>query len=104
MLEFAQRVKTNLQFLQQLSQTKTPPELLKKATDDQILTIVEICHNLIKFRFHLNTKQLQSLRKFAVHIRFISRIRNRAQAEQTLTSLPPIFFTRLLQPLFHNYK
>ncbi len=96
----AVRVKNNLQFLKKSLSTPNLKRYLNRASDDQILTIVEVCFNLINHRYLLTQRQLQSLKKFAPQIRILAKVRTRQRAENILNALPAIFYSHLLTPLF----
>lgn len=93
------RIQHNLSFLKNLVSAKNKKEFLRKSSDYNILAVVEICYNLIKFRYSLTPKQIDSLRVFAEDIRKISKSKNRQKAEKLLVSLKPKIFTRLIKPL-----
>jgi hypothetical protein len=95
-----ERVQNNFEFLKSLNNLKTGiPEFIRGANDDQLLTLVEIAFNLIKFSYTPTPKQLKSLYPFAAIIRQLARTRSRRRAQQILTSQPHQFYYRLLQPL-----
>jgi superfamily I DNA/RNA helicase len=89
---------TELDFLKKLLKSDIK-KCLAQADDSQILILVEICYNIIKFRYSLSTKQLKALYPFAENIRQIAKKRNRKQAEHLLLSLPKIFYSKLIAPL-----
>lgn len=97
------RIQRNLEFLKRLNSSEDInilKENLKNASHEELLTLVEICFNLIKFRYILSKAQLNTLRIFAPTIRKIAKTRNRAKAEKLLISIQKKFYSRLLDPLF----
>lgn len=75
---------------------------LQNASDSEILSLVEVCYNLIKYRYKLSAKEIKSLQSFAHQIRNLSKTKSRKTAEKILISLPKIFYSRLLTPLLKN--
>lgn len=96
----AVRVQKNFQFLKTLNSTKKEiPRVIRAANNDELLTLVEIAYNLIKFCYVPSAKQLARLKPFAPALRSLARTRSRKSAEQILAQQPHQFYSRLLQPL-----
>lgn len=96
------RIQINSEFLKNLHSSSNAKTFIKEAKNDQILSLVEICYNLIKFRYFLNRRQLEALRKFAPQIRQLAKIRRREKAEKILIQLPVPFYRHLLTPLLQR--
>ena len=76
---FSPYIKENYLFLQKLAKTssnKKKNALLLTATADQILAILEIIVNVLKFNFTLTRQQKRKLAKFADYYRSIARSRS----------------------------
>lgn len=84
---FSPYIRENLEFLQKLSKTsseKKQKALLLTASADQILAIVEICANVLKYNFILTRRQKLKLAKFADFYRSISRARSERTARKRI--------------------
>lgn len=94
------RVARNRAFLKKLFVSKSVTKILRSASDDEILTIVEICYNIMRFRFNLSQTEKDSLRQVAGQIFDLSELRERQAAEKLLLdySFPRTFYSRLLAP------
>lgn len=82
-------VKNNVDFLKKLGKTKSVKKrnkLLSEANSEQILAILEICINTLKFRVKLTSKQRQKLLTFAEYLRKLSRTRSEKSARKVLQS------------------
>ena len=87
MYEFPEYIKENSDFLRKVSKTKSEKntlKYLKEANADQILAIVEICTNILKANFKLNTRQRRKLATFADYYRNISRSRTERTARHRI--------------------
>jgi hypothetical protein len=84
----------NYQFLKTLGATKSEKKrqnLLKNASRDELLSIVEAAHNLLaidpkthKPRYHLTSRQLSRLVPFAETVRKISKTRSESGARRQI--------------------
>lgn len=97
---------TNLGFLRALSRTKSEHkkrQILKLATTDQILSIIEICLNIVRNRYvRLSGRQKSRLLPFVDMVRRISRSRSERGARRLLVQKGagiPGFYTALLTPI-----
>ena len=84
---FSPYVKENFAFLQKLAKTNSDKKkntLLLSATADQILAILEIIVNVLKFNFTLTRVQKRKLAKFADYYRSIARSRSEKSARHRL--------------------
>lgn len=75
---FSPYVSENYAFLQKLAKTKSNRKknaLLLTSSSEQILAILEIIHNVLKFNFTLTRQQKRKLAKFADYYRAIARSR-----------------------------
>jgi len=87
MYEFPEYIKENSDFLRKVSKTKSEKntlKYLKSANADQILAIVEICTNILKANFKLNTRQRRKLATFADYYRAIARSRTERTARHRI--------------------
>lgn len=77
----------NISFLRRLAKTKSDKirrQLLENATADQLLAIVEICTNILKFRVQLRAQQRRKLALHAPIVRQLSRARSEKTARRIL--------------------
>ena len=87
MYTFSPFVKDNYQFLATLAKSKSVVKkrrLLENASADQLLSIVEICANILKSNFTLNTRQRRRLAKYADFYRSLSRVRTESGAKRRI--------------------
>ena len=85
MYHFSPHINENVQFFKKLAfirSDKKKNDLLKEATADQILGLVEICANILKFNFQLNKRQKRRLCKYADYYRAIARARTKKTARK----------------------
>jgi len=99
-------VKDNLQFLKQLAKTRSLTKrrhLLKKASIDQLLSLTQICYNIVRSQFKLTKRQKSRLLPFADFVRRVSRLKTERGARRTViqqgTGLPIGLFPALLTPI-----
>jgi len=104
--KISQLVKDNLQFLKQLAKTRSLTKrrrLLKKASIDQLLSLTEICYNIVRDQFKLTKRQKSRLLPFADFVRRVSRLKTERGAKRTViqqgTGLPIGLFPALLTPI-----
>jgi len=102
----SQIVKNNYQFLNQLSKTRSirkRKRLLKQASIEQLLSIAEICLNIVRNKFQLTKRQKGRLVPFADFVRRISRVRTVRGARRIViqkgSGLPLGLFPALLTPI-----
>lgn len=84
---FSPYIRENYTFLQRLAKTQSDRKknaLLLTATADQILAILEIIVNVLKFNFTLTRQQKRKLAKFADYYRLIARSRSEKAARKRL--------------------
>lgn len=84
---FSQLICENKDFLRSLANSKSErryQKLLRKADTSQLLSIVEICLNIVKSRFNLNTRQKNRLLPHAEFIRKMSRARSERGVRKVL--------------------
>jgi hypothetical protein len=81
------RVINNIDFLKQLSTSKLNlrQELVGKATNDQLFTLIECCFNILRARVPLDTLQKRKLLRHVKIIRKLARTRSPRSARQLLT-------------------
>jgi len=83
----SQLVCENKDFLRLLAHTKSERKtkrILRHATINQLLAIVEICLNILKSRFKLTTRQKNRLIPHVDFIRHMSRTRSERGARKVL--------------------
>jgi len=84
---FSQLICENKDFLRSLALTKSERrnrKILRKADTSQLLSIVEICLNIVKSRFNLNTRQKNRLLPHVEFIRKMSRARSERGVRKVL--------------------
>lgn len=109
-LEFSPLINDNEKFLRQIVQSKKSGqhELVKCATDEQILCLVEICLNILKGRVPLRKSHLKKLRQQAHSLRKLARTRSSRSAKHVLLQqgqgVPAIagLLTSIIVPLITN--
>jgi hypothetical protein len=102
MYSYSPYVRENVEFLKQLAGTKSDRKknaLLLQATSDQILAIVEICANVLKYNFSLTGKQKRKLAKFADYYRALSRARTERSARNRLQQGSGVALAAILAPI-----
>lgn len=101
------RIYKNLIFLKSLSSTKSKKKrskLIKLASPDELLSIVEIAINILKSNFSLTKRQKNKLIPFANLVRKISRSRSEKTARHLIQqggNIAP-FLASLLIPILIN--
>ncbi|KAL3085955.1 hypothetical protein niasHS_008997 [Heterodera schachtii] len=86
-----QRVLDNYEYLKSLGRTtshKKRRHLLSSADCEELLTLVEICLNLLNGSFCLTRKQKQKLLPFANTIRRLARVRSEQSARKLILQQP----------------
>ena len=106
MAEIPSYIYSNAKFLKLLSRTKSERKLksiLKKANTEELLSVVEICLNIISSRFTLTPRQKKRLTPYAEFVRRIARIKTEKGARKFIvqkgTGAGTSFFTALLTPI-----
>lgn len=102
MYVFSPYIKENTPFLKKLSSTKSERKknkLIQEATAEQVLSIVEICANILKFNFRLTKPQRKRLAKYADFYRALARIRSEDSARKKLQEGNGIVLGALLAPV-----
>jgi hypothetical protein len=102
MYQFSPYVKGNVEFLKKLATTKSDKKkntILLSATAEQILAIVEICANILKFNYTLTKKQKTKLAKYADFYRAIARTRTEKTARRRLQQGSGIALGAILVPI-----
>ena len=101
-VRFSPYVEQNVDFLRALSKTRSEQKkkaLLLNATADQILSIVEICYNILKSNFILNNKQKAHLAKHADFYRSIARSRTEKTARRRIQHGGQLALAALVAPV-----
>ena len=102
MYEFSPYIRENTAFFKKLASTKSDKrknDLLNDATAEQILGLVEICANILKFNFILNTRQKRRLAQYADFYRSIARSRSEKTARKKLQKGSGIALGAILIPV-----
>lgn len=97
-----ERVVRNLDFLKHIAKTRSPNvrrELVEHASADEILAIVEICLNVLRSRFPLNTRQRHKLKQHADYLRRLARVRTEKSARSLLQVGDGVAIASLLIPV-----
>ena len=98
----------NVSFLQNICKPKNTIHLIQRATDEQLLCLVEICLNILKGRLPLKPQHLKKLRKHAQILRRLARTRTSRSAKNLLlqqgNGLPAIasLVARIVLPIISN--
>ncbi|KAL3109570.1 hypothetical protein niasHT_011208 [Heterodera trifolii] len=74
----------NESFLEKLCNAKKANDLIRDATDEQLLCLVEICLNILKGRVPLRTQHLNKLKAHALVLRRLARTRCSRSAKKVL--------------------
>jgi len=101
-----QIVKDNFPFLKQLARTRSVrrrKNILSNATSEQLLSLVEICLNIVRNSFPLTRRQKYRILPFAGFVRRAARLRTERGARHTVvqqgSGLPIGLFPALLTPI-----
>lgn len=95
-------IKRNSTFLRRLATTKSEKirkRLLDNASTEQILALVEICMNILKFRFKLKNLQRRKLAVHAHAVRKLGRARCEKSARRVLQTGSGNMFAPLILPV-----
>ena len=79
----------NQDFLQKICRARSEKrltKLLKKASDDQLLAIVDICYNIVKGKVSIKNSKRKKLAQTANYYRSISRARSPVTARNRIQS------------------
>ena len=79
----------NFEFLYRLVSSRSPRKrwmLVQNATRDELLTIVEICSNIMSKHFSLSPSQSKRLAKYGEHIKRLGRVRTPKSALKVIQS------------------
>lgn len=102
MYEFSPYIRENAEFFKKIASTKSEKKkniLLRDATAEQILGLVEICANILKFNFSLNRNQRKRLAEYADYYRAIARSRSEKTARKRLQQGSGIALGAILVPI-----
>ena len=100
--QFSPYIKENANFLTKLAKTRSEKRkrvLLLEATPEQILSIVEICANVLKNNFVLTTRQRRKLAQYADLYRSISRSRTETTARNRIQEGGQLAIAAILAPV-----
>lgn len=96
------RVLSNLTFLKRLARSSSEKKrwrILKEASCDELLSLVEVCTNILNSNFCLTPRQKENLQPFAPLVRQISRVRSSRGARQVIQRGNGVFLASLLLPI-----
>lgn len=74
--------------------------MIRNATRNQLLAIVDVCANILRKNFLLTHRQEKSLEKYADYMRKLNRARNEASAKEVIQQgegIPRAFYNARLQ-------
>uniref|UniRef100_A0A914HAH8 AAA+ ATPase domain-containing protein n=1 Tax=Globodera rostochiensis TaxID=31243 RepID=A0A914HAH8_GLORO len=97
-----QRVLENYEYLKTLGKTSSQKKirhLLSSAGCEELLTLVEICLNILNGSFCLTNKQKQKIAPFANFIRKLARARSEKSARKLVLQSGGSLFAPLLAPI-----
>jgi hypothetical protein len=100
--KFSPYIRENYQFLNKLAKTRSDNKkyhLILQATPEQILSIVEICANILRSNFVLNTRQKRRLARYAEYYRAIARARTENTARKRIQQGGQLAIATLLAPV-----
>ena len=98
-------IEQNFQFLRTLARSRSEikrKQILKKATSQELLSLVEIALNIVRSVFQLTTRQKKRLLPYANFVRRLSRLRSERGARKILVqqgSGLPYLLPALLTPI-----
>lgn len=95
-------VMRNLNFLKKLTSTRSCRQrnaLIQNASRDNLLSLVDVCFNVLEANIPLSRQRKTALRKHAELIRSISECRSPKRARETLLKGGSFPFISLLAPL-----
>ena len=96
------RVLGNLQFLKRLARSTSEKKrwrILRDANCDELLSLVEVCTNVLNSNFCLTPNQKEKIKPFAELVRQISRVRTERGARRIVQKGNGFFFGSLLIPV-----
>jgi hypothetical protein len=113
--KIGERVYENCDYIKALLRTKSLKrrrKILKKSTGSQLLTLVEICMNVLRNQFKLTTRQKRRMLPYSNFIRQLGRVRSEQGARKLLIrkgsaapiQLFPAVFTPIIKTLNKNGK
>lgn len=92
----------NIKYLRRLAQTKSArvrETLIKNASEEQLLAILEVCLNVLRFRVRVSLPARRKLAHHAAQLRRLSRARTASSVRRILKSSSGSIFRPLLQPV-----
>ena len=100
--KFSPHIQSNYHFLHTLAKTRSDRKkhtLILQATPEQILSIVEICANILGSNFVLDTKQKRRLARYADYYRAIARSKTEKTARTRIQQGGQLAIATLLAPI-----
>lgn len=97
-----ERILRNFEFLKKIATTKSMKKrwhLVQNATRDELLSIVEVCSNILSYDFILTNRQREKILPYAELIRKLSRTRRDTSARKIVQKGEGSFFSALLIPV-----
>lgn|SRR4051794_11068491 len=101
-INYSPYITENIYFLKKLASTKSDKKknvLLLNSSVDQILAVIEIIANVLKFNFPLNLRQRRKLSKFADFYRSLARVKTERTARKRLQEGGAIPIAAILVPI-----
>ena len=96
------RVLENYRFLKKIAKSKSENKrflLLRNATKDQLLCLVEVAANILSSNFSLNKRQKEKLTPHANYLRSLARVRSETGARRIVQKGSGAVFPALLIPI-----
>lgn len=96
------RILENYTYLKRLVKTKSEGKrlnLVKEASRDELLALVEVCSNILSSNFSLTKRQKEKILPYANYMRKLARIRSEVGARKIVQRGEGVFFSALLVPV-----
>ena len=111
-LKVGDNICNNIAFLTKLARSRSERKqrhLLKRATSQELLAIVESALNIVKSRFNLTTRQRHRIIPYTGYIRKLSRVRSESGAKRLIQKGNGIgalaaFLTPIIIEVFRHLK
>ena len=96
------RIIRNIQFLKRLGRctsVRKRTRLVRNASEDELLALVEISLNILKGNFSLTQRQTNKLLSYADEVRKLSRSRSPRKAQEIVQKGGNMFLASLIAPV-----
>lgn len=100
--QFGPRIFKNYDFLKSLAKARTDRrrcELLKKADCEELISLVEICFNILRSHFSLSTQRKKRLNPYAAYIRKLGSAKTESGVRKIIQKGGGFPFSTLLTPI-----